>query len=111
MLFIKGKLLFFSVQNLYLMKLNVEFQLFYAFYQRQMTFFSVGSLPYDETHFWGYRMTPAPKGDNTILTYKKDVLTLSIAGSNYEWIKLPHELTIDRRLHVQALVPASTIQC
>ena len=60
---------------------------------------------------WGPRMTPTSNGDNVILTYETSIYTLSISGSNYEWMKLPHDLSISRQFHVQALVPASTIQC
>ena len=60
---------------------------------------------------WGPRMSPTANGDNVILTYKRSIYTLKINGSKYEWEKLPNKLSIDRQTHVQALVPASTIQC
>ena len=37
--------------------------------------------------------------------------TMKIEGAKYKWTKLPHELSISREFHVQALVPASTINC
>ena len=74
-----------------------------------MISFSVGDLP---TDMWnGPRMTATSKGDNVILTYERSIYTLSISGSNYQWTKLPHDLSISREWHVQALVPASTLQC
>ena len=57
------------------------------------------------------RMTPTSKGDNVIVTHKKSIYTLSTSGSKYSWTKMPQELSISRRAHVQVLVPASAIQC
>ena len=56
-------------------------------------------------------MAPTPKGDNVLLTYKTSVYTLENIGSKYEWTKLPHDLSIYSSYHVQALVPAATINC
>merc|ERR1712179_555269 len=43
----------------------------------------VGDLPRSMD---GLKMTPTSKGDNVILTYETSIYTLSIFGSNYEWI-------------------------
>ena len=57
------------------------------------------------------RMTPTSKGDNVIVTHERSIYTLSTSGSKYSWTKMPQELSISRRGHVQVLVPASAIQC
>ena len=77
--------------------------------QCQVISFSVEDLPVKMRDV--PRMTPTSKGDNVILTYWTSVYTLSISGSKFQWIKLPHELSIERVRHLQFLVPASMIQC
>ena len=57
------------------------------------------------------RMTPTSKGDNVIVTHEKSIYTLSTSGSKYSWTKMPQELSISRKRHVQVLVPTSAIQC
>ena len=59
----------------------------------------------------GPRMTPTSNGGNVILTYKTSIYTLEVKNSKYKWIKVPQKLSISREFHVQALVPASTINC
>ena len=56
-------------------------------------------------------MTPTPKGDSVILTRFTEIYTLSIKESNYEWIQSQYDMSIKRNNYVEALVPASTIQC
>ena len=84
------------------------FIFFDAIYYLQVIYFPVGQLP---KNMVGPRMTPTPKGDNVLLTYETSVYTLENKGSKYEWTKLPHDLSISRGYHVQALVPAATINC
>jgi len=78
------------------------------FTQEGTSWKEIGKLP---VYMSGPQMTPTSKGDNVILTFGKSIYTLSLSGSKYQWIKLPHELSIDRYRHVQLLVPASTIEC
>ena len=72
-------------------------------------FFLVGMLPI--VMIRGPKMTPTTQGNNVILTYETSIYTLKIKESKYEWLKIPNQLSISRQLHVQLLVPASTIQC
>ena len=71
--------------------------------------FLVGMLPVEMIRRPG--LTQTSQGDNVILTYETSFYTLKIKESKYEWVKIPNQLSISRKRHVQLLVPASTIQC
>ena len=48
---------------------------------------------------------------NVLLTYEYTIYTLKQSGSSYEWEKLPQQLSISRRFHLQLLVDESLINC
>ena len=56
-------------------------------------------------------MSTSPVGDNVLLTYEDRIYTLSYSENEYQWEKIPLELSISRAKHIQFTVPASLISC
>jgi len=57
------------------------------------------------------KMSPAPNGDNVLLTYGKRIYTLKPSGTSYQGEKKKQELSLSHNGHVQLLVPAFWISC